>query len=97
MLRYSNKPVLHYGSKPIYEENELYREITADTLPIASAPRNSAVPIEVVEPNTQSHYAMFYRNAWHVMEKVRDEYTGREQWRMSQETVANPVRWRELK
>jgi hypothetical protein len=40
---------------------------------------------------------MFYRNAWHVMEKVRDEYTGREQWRMSQETVANPVRWRELK
>jgi alkyl hydroperoxide reductase subunit AhpC len=98
VLKYSDKPVLCYSDKKLYDGvNDIQREIMADSQPMASAPQNAARPIVVIEPNGNVEDAMYYRGSWRVMAKIRDEYTGQLKWQMQDRTVANPIRWREGK
>ena len=92
-IRYSDRPQLIYGRSPTANTDLWQNRFPANAQPIASAPERSVAPIYVFEPSGEAHPALFYRGQWMKIAPERDQYTGATRWRMSGESVVNPVCW----
>jgi hypothetical protein len=90
-IRYSNTAQLNYGSPSAVDK--VIAKIPQGAAPIATAPAASATPIQVIDSDGKTHWALYHRDAWRTLAPERDSKTGAVQWRMNGDLIRQAVAW----
>jgi hypothetical protein len=91
-IRYSDTPQVTYGRQRPADNN--WRErFPQNAQPIRSAPKNSAEPFWVFEPDGSGFLAVHHNGNFQKLYEERDDRTGKTSIRMLGQTVANAQMW----
>ena len=89
VLRYTDKP---YGGGRQTAANA-YHKFPAGAQPMQTAPQSSATPVIIYGADGKAHWALQHRDSWRVLEPFKDFKSGKVQWRMNGEMIAQPLAW----
>jgi len=88
-LKFSDKPQV-YGDQ---RRGSAWDRFPQGAQPIATAPERSSQPVVVIEANGHQHWALHHRGSWQKLAPFKDHRSGAVNWRMSGESIPQPVAW----
>ena len=89
-LKFAPTPQVFYNGDPTVST---WSRFPQGTQPIATAPERTSQPLIVHEANGRQHWALHHHGAWQKLEPFQDWRTGSVSWRMSGQSIPNPVAW----
>jgi hypothetical protein len=90
-IKYASTPQLNYGSPSAVDK--VIAKIPQGAAPIATAPAASATPIQIIDSDGNTHWALYHRDAWRTLAPERDSKTGAVSWRMNGDLIRQPIAW----
>jgi len=91
-LKFSDRPVLHYGRQPS-PDSDWRERFSQNAQPTATAPERGGRLVWVFEPSSAGYLAVHYRGNWQMLREARDNRTGTTRLEMTGEAICNPVAW----
>src|ERR1700746_1244970 len=89
-IKYASTPQVHYGPR---QSASPWARFPQGAQSIASAPQQSAIPVQVHEANGKTHWALYHRNEWQKLAPFKDPKSGAVTWRMDGTRIPHPVVW----